>query len=168
MTTRPAVLLASSRSDSNTRALADIAFPLASADFFDLSVREIGYYDYDNRNHADDFLPLIQQLIERDLWVLATPVYWYTVSAQAKTFMDRLSDLLGSQNALGRRLRGIRFAVVCSGSDALPPSAFDEPLRLTCDYLGMIYGGSFYAQFDGRTLVDDHVHANALAFRKAL
>ena len=59
MTTRPAVLLASSRSDSNTRALADIAFPLASADFFDLSVREIGYYDYDNRNHADDFLPLI-------------------------------------------------------------------------------------------------------------
>ena len=28
------------------------------------------------------------------LVLLASPVYWYTVSAQAKTFIDRLTDLL--------------------------------------------------------------------------
>ena len=164
MSLRPAVLTTSSRADGNTRALAAVAFPTASADFFELNRMQIGYYAYDGGNSGDDFLPLVEQIIDRDLWVLATPIYWYTMSAQAKAFVDRLSDLLQSHKVLGRRLRGKKFAVVCSGSDPLPPPAFDEPLRLTCQYLGMEYCGSYYAQFDGRTLVGKTERTQVLAF----
>ena len=168
MSLRPAVLTASSRSDSNTRALAGIAFPNASADFFDLSRMQIGYYAYDDSNGGDDFLPLVERIIDRDLWVLATPLYWYTMSAQAKVFVDRLSDLLQARKALGYRLRGKKFAVICSGSDPSPPPAFDEPLRLTCQYLGMEYCGSCYAQFKGRILVDETARPRTLAFSQRI
>ena len=168
MSLRPVVLVASSRSDGNTRALAEIAFPTSSSDFFDLNRMKIGYYAYDDSNREDDFLQLIEQIIDRDLWVLATPLYWYTMSAQAKAFVDRLSDLLQAHKALGHRLRGKKFAVVCSGTDPSPPPAFDEPLRLTCQYLGMEYCGSCYGQFDGRILVTETARAQVLAFSQRI
>ncbi len=37
----------------------------------------------------DDMPELIQKMIEADVIVMATPVYFYTVSAQMKTFIDR-------------------------------------------------------------------------------
>lgn len=72
------------------------------------------------------------------------------MSAQAKTFMDRLSDLLGPHQIEGRRLRGKALAVVCSGADPATPPSFDEPFLLTCRYLGMRWLGTHYAQFSGR------------------
>ena len=160
----PAVLLASSRTDGNTRALAEMAFPSGGADYVDLNAMNTGFYDYENRNADDDFLPLIERIITREIWVLATPLYWYTMSAQAKTFIDRLSDLLTPKNTDGYRLKGKRFAVVCSGTDRAPPKSFDEPFALTCAYLGMNYCGSFYAQFDGRKLVNADVSKAAAEF----
>ena len=112
-----AVILASSRSDGHTRALAEWAFPPADVVYEDLSALRVGCFSYDRANEADDFLPLIRRLHAHDLWVLATPLYWYTMSAQAKTFFDRLSDLLKWHKDDGRRLRGKALAVVCAGAD---------------------------------------------------
>lgn len=156
---QPAVLLASSRSGGNTAALVETAFPPGSAAVYDIGSMSIGYYSYDNANWADAFMPLIAKLLSHSSWVLATPLYWYTMSAQAKTFVDRLSDLTTTHKAIGRQLQGKSLSVICSGTDpALPPS-FDEPLRLTCDYLGMRYLGSHYGRFEGRV----HVSSTAAA-----
>lgn len=160
----PAVILASSRSDGHTRALVECAFPRAEAVYEDLGALRVGCFSYDRANEGDDFLPLIRRLHAHDLWVLATPLYWYTMSAQAKTFLDRLSDLLKWHKDDGRRLRGKALAVVCAGADPQPPPSFDEPFALTCAYLGMTWLGSHYAQFDDERPLDDEVRARAAAF----
>ena len=89
----PVVLLASSRSEGNTFALARLVLPEASPPLVNPSAPRISYYSYSNDNASDDFLPLVEELMASPLWVLATPLYWYSMSAQAKTFIDRLSNL---------------------------------------------------------------------------
>jgi multimeric flavodoxin WrbA len=37
----------------------------------------------------DDMQPLYRKMLEADAWVLASPVYWFTMSAQMKLWMDR-------------------------------------------------------------------------------
>ena len=64
---RPVVLLTSSRAESNTRSLAEIAFPSDVADYIDANAMNIGYYAYDQSNAADDFLPLIERIIAHEL-----------------------------------------------------------------------------------------------------
>jgi NAD(P)H-dependent FMN reductase len=160
-TARPVVLIASSRSDGNTARLARSTFAPDLVEFVDLSKRTIGYYDYDAARAEDDFVPLIERVVQAPLWVLATPLYWYTMSAQAKTSLDRMTDLLTVRKDLGRMLRGTRMAVLVSGSDPTLPSAFDEPFRLTCGYLGVCYLGAYYARFvdDRRTPAADAADA---------
>lgn len=143
-----AVLLASSRSAGNTRALVDLALPPHAFALEDLASLRVGYYSYEHAHDGDDFLPLLRRMLAHELWILATPVYWFTMSAQAKTFVDRMSDVLTLHKAEGRQLRGKALAVLCTGSNAKPPPAFDTPLDLTCRYLGMRYLGMHYAQFN--------------------
>ena len=142
----PLVLLASSRANGHTAELVRAAFPSRQDGIVDIAALRIGYFDYEGTNAGDDFLGLVERALAHRLWVLATPLYWYTMSAQAKTFIDRLSDLLEARKDLGHRLRGQALAVLCSGSDAALPAHFEEPLALTAGYLGMRYLGCHYAQ----------------------
>ncbi len=41
----------------------------------------------------DDMLPLYDKLLEADVVVLATPIFFYSVTAQAKAFIDRTQAL---------------------------------------------------------------------------
>ncbi len=143
------VLLASSRQDGNTHRLLESAFLSGIKALEDLAALKIGFYSYTFENEGDDFFPLINRMLPHRVWVIATPVYWYTMSAQAKVFLDRLTDLLEIHKPEGRLLRGKSLAVLACGVEpALAPS-FDEPFRLTCGYLGMDFRGSHYTQFTG-------------------
>ena len=164
----PVVLLASSRSDGNTFALARMALPEESAALADLGALNISYYSYSHGNSGDDFLPLVEELLVAPVWVLATPLYWYSMSAQAKTFLDRLTDLLSPSSSLAQQLRGKTLAVLCTGTDAELPSSFEQPFELTAKYLGMAYAGTFYAQFEERSLVHPSITSQAQAFGRAL
>jgi multimeric flavodoxin WrbA len=42
----------------------------------------------------DDMQSVYKKLIEADVWVIASPVYWFTMSAQTKLWMDRCFALL--------------------------------------------------------------------------
>jgi putative NADPH-quinone reductase len=44
--------------------------------------------------HKDDMPELLEKAQEADIWVYATPLYSYTVSAQMKTYMDRVLPLV--------------------------------------------------------------------------
>ena len=79
-----AVVLGTSKSDGNTRTLVDAFIAKSDADIFDLSLFKISFYDYLHKNNADDFLPLIHKLVTYDHLVFATPIYWYSMSAQLK------------------------------------------------------------------------------------
>jgi multimeric flavodoxin WrbA len=150
---RPIILLASSRPCGNTFRLARSVLSEDAAAPIDLAKLNIGYYAYDDTAADDDFIPLIERIVGAPLWVLATPLHWYSISAQAKTFIDRLTDLLEGRKDLGRRLRGKSLAVVCSGTDAEPAASFHDPLERTCVYLGMRFVGTYYERnaADGTT-----------------
>ena len=55
----------------------------------------------------DDMTGVYPLIAEADLLVFATPIYWWTISGQMKTFMDRLEGLLdgnGPNNLSGKAL----------------------------------------------------------------
>ena len=165
---RPAILIASSRSAGNTRMLTELAFPQDSVVYEDLAALKIGYYSYTYENEGDDFYALVQRLLAHDTWVLATPLYWYSMSAQAKTFIDRLSDMLSLHKTEGRRLRGKSLAVLCAGTDPGLPEGFDTPVQLTCSYFGMHFKGTHYGQFLGRTLAHEGASRSAAEFGRSI
>lgn len=158
------VWMASSRPDGNTATLACAAFPEEKNRYVDLGAKKIGYYSYTHANAQDDFLPLIEEAVARRLWVIATPLYWYTMSAQAKTFLDRLSDLLETRKGLGRSLRGIRLAILCAGANAMVPEKFAQPFELTAGYLGMPFLGCHYAQLSEEAPMNSDKNSAAQRF----
>ena len=142
-----AVILGTSRSDGNTRKVVNAILAGRSVEIVDLSQIRISAYDYEHRNIRDDFIPLIESIASKPLWIFATPVYWYTMSAQLKIFIDRLSDLFDIRTDLGQLLRGKSLAVVVSGTNPGLPPGFESPFQLTCEYVGMHYAGAFYWRF---------------------
>ncbi|TOH96499.1 FMN reductase, partial [Vibrio parahaemolyticus] len=77
-----AVILGTSKTDGNTRKLADSFVEQSGAKLFDLSNFNVSFYDYSHENKNDDFLPIIHELLSFDHLVFVSPVYWYSMSAQ--------------------------------------------------------------------------------------
>jgi multimeric flavodoxin WrbA len=79
----------------------------------------------------DDMQPLYRRFIEADLVVLATPIYWWCISAQLKLFIDRLYGLSFEKHP--ERYRGKKLVLVfthqeehpCSGAE-IARKMFDE------------------------------------------
>ena len=159
------VILGSSRSAGNTRRAVDAALTRTHVEIVDLGTLDIGHYDYVHRNQTDAFLPLIERLASRNFWILATPIYWYTMSAQLKIFVDRFTDLITIRKDLGRMLRGKSLAVIASGGDPCAPEGYESPFRLTCEYLGMKYIGLQYVQMEDDTSLEQlRSHVPCLAW----
>lgn len=143
-----AIVLGTSRSDGNTSALANEFAQATGANVFPLSDFSILPFDYEFKNTSDDFLLLINQVIKHDIIIFASPIYWYSPSAQMKVFMDRLSDLLKINKPLGRQLRGKVAGVLSTGSDIMPKDCFEQVFRCTFEYLGLGYLGMLYCACD--------------------
>jgi multimeric flavodoxin WrbA len=137
------VIFGSSRSFGHTRKVIDDILGLSGISLFDLNNFNISPFDYEHRNSNDDFIPLIEKLIEYDTWIIATPVYWYNMSTQHKIFFDRFSDLLKIRKDLGRKLRGKKLFVIASFGDSYP-KGFEDTFEQICKYLGMDYLGSSF------------------------
>ena len=158
------VLLASSRSFGNARQMVSAGFQNMPHALEDLNAMQVGYYSYEHLNEGDDFRALVERISESNLWVIATPLYWYSMSAQAKTFLDRLTDLLELHKETGRRIRDKSLAVLCSGTDKSEPNSFEEPFVLSCNYLQMKFLGSYYMQFEGKSFAKPDLASSLQAF----
>lgn len=153
--TNTIIILGSSRSQGDTRKAVDFIIENRGHALVDLNEHAISYYDYDHENAADDFLPLMENIIEKyDRIIFATPVYWYTMSAVMKTFLDRISDLLTIRKELGRKLRGKSMGLISvSGDDDLDYD-FEMPFRLSAEYLGMTYIGHVHTVVENEKLTE--------------
>ena len=94
----------------------------------------------------DDMQKIYPSLEKADAIVLTSPVYWFTISAQAKLCIDRWYDLESSQ---GNALRGKQIGVVLTYGDTdLYTSGginaihtFESMFRyIGADIVGMVYG----------------------------
>ena len=97
----------------------------------ELSRLNISFFDYEHLNQGDDYIPLMERILEHDPIILATPVYWYTMSAQMKVFIDRLSDCLAIRKDIGRKLKGKKMYVITTFGTSMP-EAFEDAFRQTC------------------------------------
>jgi multimeric flavodoxin WrbA len=99
----------------------------------------------------DDMQSIYLKLIKAEAWVIASPVYWFTMSAQIKIFMDRCFGLpaYAKNPFLGKRI-----AIAMSYGDTDPFSSgcvnalrtFQDAFRYTgSKIVGMVYGSAMKA-----------------------
>jgi multimeric flavodoxin WrbA len=95
---------------------------------------------------GDDMQLLYPRLRQADAIVIASPIYWFTISAQTKLFIDRWYALESSQ---GSALKGKRFGILLTYGDADPYTSgainairtFQDMFRyIKADIVGMVYG----------------------------
>ena len=100
-------------------------------------------------NINDDMEKLDPKLRQADALVIASPIYWFTVSAQTKLFIDRFYALGNSQ---GYALEGKRIGIILTygDTDAFSSGAVNalRTFQDTFAYLGahivdMVYGSAW-------------------------
>jgi multimeric flavodoxin WrbA len=99
----------------------------------------------------DDMQSLYLKLIKADAWVIASPVYWFSMSAQTKIFLDRCFALpaYGKNSFLGKRIAiamsyGDKDPFVSGCVNAL--RTFQDAFRYTgSKMVGMVYGSAMKA-----------------------
>lgn len=160
---RKVIISGSARKNGDTQKVVDQMLSHTECDVIDLNDYEISYYDYDHKNKDDDYISLMSKVIANyDVLIFATPVYWYSMSAVMKTFLDRFTDLLTIEKDLGRKLRCKAMAVIsCSNGNNLGDH-FWLPFSESANYLGMTYLGNVHTDV---TKNDTH---SMIQFIKAL
>ncbi len=139
--TKGLIIMGSSRSDGDTATAVKTLAAMTSFQVLDLKTINFSDYDYASNNSGDDFLPTVRRLVsDHDHIIWATPVYWYTMSALMKRFIDRISDCLRIEKDTGRKFRGMSMSMVSVSNDSRNPG-FCEPFELSAAYLGMDYVG---------------------------
>lgn len=143
---KPLIILGSARKNSDTQKLVELVFEGTAYDLIDLLDYSVAHYNYkEEYPDTDEFLTIVEQILQHEVIVFATPVYWYSMSGYMKVFFDRLTDIVSSQKHLGRKLKGKRIALLAvSNSDALP-EGFEVPFSDTANYLDMEYLGCFFS-----------------------
>ena len=99
----------------------------------------------------DDMQKIYPKLIKADAWVIASPVYWFIMSAQTKIFMDRFYALPAyAKNPFA----GKRIAIAMSYGDVDPVKSgcvnalrtFQDAFSYTgSKIVGMVYGSAMEA-----------------------
>lgn len=138
------IVLGSSRLHGNTWKLCKKLSDLTNVDIINLKEYDIHEYDYDNKYDDDDFPPLLEKIAKYDTIIFATPIYWYSMSARLKMFIDRLSDLITTKKDLGRQIKGKNMALLSTNYDGTLDFDFALPFRMTAKYLHLEFTGHLH------------------------
>ena len=96
----------------------------------------------------DDMQPIYHKMLQADAWVIASPVYWFTMSAQLKLWMDRCFALpaYGKDPFEGKR---IAVAMTYGGEDPFDSGCVNALRTFQDAYhyagatvVGMVYGSA--------------------------
>ncbi|AUG76065.1 flavodoxin [Kitasatospora sp. MMS16-BH015] len=171
-------LLGSARADGNTELLARAAaeqLPAGTEQRW-LRLAELDLPDFTDGRHAPAHTPLAGDegllheatLAATDL-VIASPLYWYSVSAHTKRYLDYWSKWLRTPDPeFKAKMGGHTLWGVTAMAHAEPEAA--RPLELTllqsAAYLGMRYGGVLLgtANRPGQITEDEAALARAKTF----
>ncbi len=109
----------------------------------------------------DDMQEIYKDVLNANMLILASPIYWWNITAQAKQFFDRLYALDHDDD-----LKGKKFVLLTTYEGEDPNSGpvlvrkiFDD----ICDYVGMDFIQS-YGVCSGEVSVDNNLEAKNKAF----
>ncbi len=168
MLNKPLIILGSARKKSDTKKFLDLVLADIDHTLIDLLDYPISGYDYSHIYSADDsYSKIVNEVLNHNTIVFATPVYWYSMSALMKTFFDRFSDLVTYRKEIGRLLKGKSTLLLAVGADLEPPQGFESPFKLTSNYLDMQFLGSIYYSTK-RLGIDETYRRTIDSFRQKL
>jgi multimeric flavodoxin WrbA len=166
------VINGSSRADGNTEQLTAIMLE-------DLSHTHINLRDYviepiiDKRHTVEGFSPvdddydqIIQSVLEHDILIFATPLYWYGMSGYMKNFIDRWSQSLRDKRFDFKKEMGMKkgFVVICGGDDPyMKGLPLVQQFQYIFDFVGLEYIGYIIGKGNapGEVLKDERAIAHA-------
>jgi multimeric flavodoxin WrbA len=88
----------------------------------------------------DDARPVLTKMVEADVILMATPLYFFAASAQLKVIMDRMFSLYKWDNEsdlFTSPLKGKTLALVASAYESDGLDALEKPFKMTADYTEM-------------------------------
>lgn len=144
-----AVIDGGTRQDGNTEILTEEAVK-------ELDVERIYLRDYDihpivDLRHTqdgfqevdDDYNVVIDRLIQHDILVFSTPIYWYSMSGTLKNFIDRWSQTMRSPQYFDfkNRMSAKKAVVIAVGGD--DPQIKGLPMIQQFQYIFCFMGISF-------------------------
>jgi multimeric flavodoxin WrbA len=154
------VLMGSPRKEGNSSTLAREAIRSASADgahvefhhLHEMNIRPCRACEYCRQegaprtcSQADDMQLLYPILKAADAILISGPVYWFTIGAQTKLFMDRLYAL-GSEEGYGLRDKTIGIILTYADEDAFKSGAVNalRAFQDSFNYVGARIAGMVY------------------------
>lgn len=143
-------LYGSSRPNGNSEKLAETAFEGLEVTHVYLRDRNIKPI-VDQRHEEGGFQPVdddydvtVEQVLEHDILIFITPLYWYGMSGLMKNFVDRWSQSLRDTRYRFKEEMGKKTAyVIVTGGDnprikALP---LIQQFQYICDFMDMKFAG---------------------------
>ncbi len=133
------IILASARKKGNTQKVVSALNMQLNFEILDLLDYSINPYSYQPERQKDDFIELIEKVVAFDTIIMASPVYWYSMSGLLKNFLDRISDCLVYRKDIGYAFKGKSLATICCSSNEEEYPEYVKPFERTADYLGMSF-----------------------------
>ncbi|PTE73300.1 flavodoxin family protein [Staphylococcus devriesei] len=145
------VLFGGSRPEGNTAQLTKLALEGLEYDWIDLTeyqfnpVRDLRHENEDITTYQDDYKGIIDKVLESNVVIFASPVYWYSVSALLKAFIDHWSETLIDPNYsdFKEKMANIDFRLVLVGGDC--PKVKAKPcitqMKYTLGFIGAELNG---------------------------
>jgi multimeric flavodoxin WrbA len=142
------IIYSSARENGNTYAQVKTYARQHDTELVCLDAYNIAPYRYEKNYTNDDFNTVFEKLLAYPHWVFASPVYWYSCTAQMKVFIDRITDYMDDE-ALAPKLRTLRekqFSLLSNASSERAPAAFTDMFKNTFGYLGMTFKNHSHIQ----------------------
>lgn len=156
MSKKIVVLFGSSRDGGNTEYLAEAALePWHECTIERIYLKNYWIEPIIDKRHlsgfskiSDDYEAVCLKVMSADIIIFATPIYWYSMSTQTKTFIDRFTDTLRHPSLdLKACMKNKHLYVVCTGAN--PNEEITRPMldtfKLIANYFDMTFMGSLWA-----------------------
>ncbi len=88
----------------------------------------------------DDAKPVLKKMAQAEVIVMATPLYFFSMSAQLKVLIDRMFSLYkwdNAANTVETPLKGKMLVLLASAYEDVGLDALEKPFALTAAYTGM-------------------------------
>ncbi len=144
-------LIGSSRTNGNTEYLTDVF--LNGIEYKKIYLKDLIINPIEDKRHTedgfsivnDDYDEIIEAMLESDILVFSTPIYWYSASGLMKNLIDRFSQAIRDQRypTLKEHLKTVETYVVAVGGDnpRIKGLPLIQQLKYTFDFLKMPFTG---------------------------
>lgn len=143
--------IGSSRANGNTEYLTDVM--LEGFNYRKIYLKDILVKPIEDKRHTeegfsvvdDDHDSIIEAILESDILVFSTPIYWYSTSGLMKNLIDRFSQVIRDERYpnLKEHLQKVQNYVVAVGGDnpRIKGLPLIQQFKYTFDFLKMTFTG---------------------------